>query len=61
MNTNEHELIFTEEVFDAVGCAMEVLKELGQSLLEKPSISVHSCSFVVLSSVDGYRMAFFLG
>ena len=29
MNTNEHELILKEEVFDVVGCAMEVLNELG--------------------------------
>jgi GxxExxY protein len=36
MNTNEHELIFKEEVFDVVGCAMEVLNELGHGLLEKP-------------------------
>lgn len=36
MNTNEHELIFKEEVFDVVGCAMEVLSELGHGLLEKP-------------------------
>ena len=36
MNTNKHELIFKEEVFDVVGCAMEVLNELGHGLLEKP-------------------------
>ncbi|MCK5563850.1 MAG: GxxExxY protein [Planctomycetes bacterium] len=36
MNTNEHELILKEEVFEVVGCAMEVLNELGQGLLEKP-------------------------
>jgi GxxExxY protein len=36
MNTNEHELIYKEEVFDVVGCAMEVLNELGHGLLEKP-------------------------
>ncbi|MHC4231821.1 MAG: GxxExxY protein [Planctomycetota bacterium] len=36
MNTNEHELILKEEVFDVVGCAMEVLSELGHGLLEKP-------------------------
>ena len=32
MNTNEHELIPKEEVFDVVGCAMEVLNELGHGL-----------------------------
>ena len=36
INTNEHELILKEEVFDVVGCAMEVLNELGHGLLEKP-------------------------
>ena len=36
MNTNEHELIFKKEVYDVVGCAMEVLNELGHGLLEKP-------------------------
>ena len=36
MNTNEHELILKEEAFDVVGCAMEVLNELGHGLLEKP-------------------------
>ncbi|MCK5801928.1 MAG: GxxExxY protein [Lentisphaeria bacterium] len=36
MNTNEHELIHKEEVFEVVGCAMEVLNELGHGLLEKP-------------------------
>jgi GxxExxY protein len=36
MDTNEHELIHKEEVFDIVGCAMEVLNELGHGLLEKP-------------------------
>ena len=36
MHTNEHELILKEEVFEVVGCAMEVLNELGHGLLEKP-------------------------
>lgn len=36
MDTNNHELILKEEVFDVVGCAMEVLNELGHGLLEKP-------------------------
>ncbi|MCF7957657.1 MAG: GxxExxY protein [Phycisphaerae bacterium] len=36
MNTNEHELFLKNEVFDVVGCAMEVLNELGHGLLEKP-------------------------
>ena len=36
MDTNQHELILKEEVFDVVGCAMEVLNELDHGLLEKP-------------------------
>ena len=36
MDTGEHELVLIEEVFDVVGCAMEVLNELGNGLLEKP-------------------------
>jgi GxxExxY protein len=36
MDTNKHELLFKEEVFQVVGCAMEVLNTLGHGLLEKP-------------------------
>jgi GxxExxY protein len=36
MDTNTHELILKEEVFQVVGCAMEVLNTLGHGLLEKP-------------------------
>ena len=36
MNTNSHELLLKEEVFQIVGCAMEVLNTLGHGLLEKP-------------------------
>jgi len=36
MNTNKHELIYKEEVFQIVGCAIEVLNTLGHGLLEKP-------------------------
>lgn len=36
MDTNEHELLLKKEVFDVVGCAIEVLNELGHGLLEKP-------------------------
>ena len=35
MNTNGRELILKEEVHVVVGCAMEVLNELGQGLHEK--------------------------
>jgi GxxExxY protein len=36
MDTNKHELIFKEEVFQIVGCAMEVINEMGHGFLEKP-------------------------
>ena len=36
MDTNQHELIAKEEVFQIVGCAIEVLNTLGHGLLEKP-------------------------
>ena len=36
MNANERELLLKDEVFEVVGCAMEVLNELGHGLLEKP-------------------------
>ena len=36
MDTNERELFLKKEVFDVVGCAMDVLNELGHGLLEKP-------------------------
>ena len=35
MDTNKHELLFKEEVYQVVGCAMEVLNTLGHGLLEK--------------------------
>jgi GxxExxY protein len=36
MDTNSHELVLGKEVYEVVGCAMEVLNELGHGLLEKP-------------------------
>ena len=36
MNTNAHELLLKKEVHQVVGCAMEVLNQLGHGLLEKP-------------------------
>jgi GxxExxY protein len=36
MDGNDGELLLKEEVFAVVGCAFEVLKELGHGLLEKP-------------------------
>jgi GxxExxY protein len=36
MNTNKHELLLKDDVYQIVGCAMEVLNTLGHGLLEKP-------------------------
>ena len=36
MDTDAHELLCRDEVYSVVGCAMEVLNELGHGLLEKP-------------------------
>ena len=36
MDTNRHELLLKDEVYQVVGCAMEVLNTLGHGLLEKP-------------------------
>ncbi|RLF94462.1 GxxExxY protein [Thermococci archaeon] len=36
MDTNKHELLMKDEVYQVVGCAMEVINTLGHGLLEKP-------------------------
>ncbi len=36
MNANKSELILETETRDIIGCAMEVINELGHGLLEKP-------------------------
>ena len=36
MDTNKHKLLLKDEVYQIVGCAMEVLNALGHGLLEKP-------------------------
>src|SRR5204863_5401597 len=36
MDTNSGELLAKEEVFEIVGCAIEVLNTLGRGLVEKP-------------------------
>ena len=36
MHTNDEKLLFKEEVFRIVGCAIEVLNTLGHGLVEKP-------------------------
>ncbi|WP_041802558.1 GxxExxY protein [Micavibrio aeruginosavorus] len=35
MDTNKHELIMKDEVYDVVGCAMTVINTLGHGFLEK--------------------------
>jgi GxxExxY protein len=36
MNTNDGKLLLKDEVFQIVGCAIEVLNTLGRGLVEKP-------------------------
>ena len=36
MNTKAEKLLLKDEVFQVVGCAIEVLNTLGHSLVEKP-------------------------
>ena len=36
MDTNDKKLLLKEEVFQIVGCAIEVLNTLGHGLVEKP-------------------------
>jgi GxxExxY protein len=36
MNTNAEQLLLKDEVFQVVGCAIEVLNTLGHGLVEKP-------------------------
>jgi GxxExxY protein len=36
MHTNEEKLLLKQEVFQIVGCAIEVLNTLGNGLIEKP-------------------------
>ena len=36
MDTNEGKLLFKDEVFQIIGCAIEVLNTLGHGIVEKP-------------------------
>ncbi len=36
MDTNEERLLFKDEVFQIIGCAIEVLNTLGHGIVEKP-------------------------
>jgi GxxExxY protein len=45
MDTNSGKLLAKEEVFQIVGCAIEVLNTLGHGLLEKPYENALSVEF----------------
>lgn len=53
MDTNKHELLLKDEVFQIVGCAMEVLDTLGHGLLEKP----YENALVVEFGLRGIRVS----
>lgn len=53
MDTNKHELLLKDEVFQIVGCAMEVLNTLGHGLLEKP----YENALVVEFGLRGIRVS----
>jgi GxxExxY protein len=36
MDTNEEKVLFKDEVFQIIGCAIEVLNTLGHGIVEKP-------------------------
>ena len=36
MHTNDDKLLYKDEVFQIVGCAIEVLNTLGHGIVEKP-------------------------
>src|SRR5213592_4420368 len=36
MDTNDEKLLFNDEVFQIIGCAIEVLNTLGHGIVEKP-------------------------
>ena len=71
MHTNDDKLLFKEEVFRVVGCAIEVLNTLGHGLVEKPYENVlvvefrlqgipfqHQPSFDIL--YKGYKVGLFV-
>ena len=45
MDTNNEKLLAKEEVFQIVGCAIEVLNALGHGLVEKPSENALAVEF----------------
>jgi len=47
MDTNEPKLLLKEEVFQIVGCALEVLNTLGHGIIEKPYENVLAVEFTL--------------
>jgi GxxExxY protein len=45
MNANSQKLLLKDEVFQVVGCAIEVLNTLGHGLVEKPSENALAVEF----------------
>jgi len=71
MHTNDDKLLFKEEVFQIVGCAIEVLNTLGHGLVEKPyenalvvEFGLQSIPFQQQRSFDvlykGYKVGLFV-
>ena len=71
MHTNDDGLLFKEEVFQIVGCAIEVLNTLGHGLVEKPyenalvvEFGLQSIPFQQQPSFDvlykGYKVGLFV-
>ena len=58
MDTNTEKLLAKEEVFQIVGCAIEVLNTLGHGLLEKPHENALAVEFA-LRSVPFQQQALF--
>jgi PD-(D/E)XK nuclease superfamily len=68
MHTNDDKLLFKEEVFRVVGCAIEVLNTLGHGLVEKLYENVaggrvsfarnpfSAATFVLMSSTRASRL-----
>lgn len=71
MHTNEDKLLFKQEVFQIVGCAIEVLNTLGHGLIEKPyenalvvEFSLHGIPFQQQPAFDilykGHKVGLFV-
>ena len=47
MDTNNEKLLLKDEVFQVVGCAIEVLNTIGDGLLEKPYENALAIEFLL--------------